>query len=289
MFSSLRTEMLRSSTTLPLSLILLSLSLVLQWQILPGAHAQASQAPPTTFGSATESGSRSGSLTGSAVSGSATASNSSSVSASTTNTADLPSLSGYSTCGRDLGVVVCACTLGAWMDRGKAGRWLPHLWAYWTRLVNCFQMAIGQAGCNSVVSPECYCGRANYTSFLLSCMQSNCSSELSTVESLTNQFCAIASPSTSVSFAITAFPSSGSGSASGSGSGSGNGSSSASATGPSVSDAGTSNAAMRRGPGTLMDVAGGHLVGVALTLGRLGRGDGGLKDEDGDEDEDEGG
>ncbi|KAF5336740.1 hypothetical protein D9758_016275 [Tetrapyrgos nigripes] len=38
---------------LSLSLILLSLSLVLQWQILLGVYAQASQAPPTTFGSAT--------------------------------------------------------------------------------------------------------------------------------------------------------------------------------------------------------------------------------------------
>ncbi|KAF5336738.1 hypothetical protein D9758_016277 [Tetrapyrgos nigripes] len=41
------------SSQLSLSLILFSLSLLLQWEIFLGVHAQASQAPPMTFGSAT--------------------------------------------------------------------------------------------------------------------------------------------------------------------------------------------------------------------------------------------
>ncbi|KAJ3886675.1 hypothetical protein GG344DRAFT_81475 [Lentinula edodes] len=151
------------------------------------------------------SSSTSNSISSGSITASATISGpGSSLSASSTTSAALPSLSGYDTC-----------------------------------VVTCFETAIAQANCSSVVPESCYCNSSDYQSALISCMQSNCASELATAEGLTNQFCALASTSTSISFSITSLPSSSSSSSSSSASG--DGSTSASVTSSSGTSASSSS------------------------------------------------
>ncbi|KAJ3782471.1 hypothetical protein GGU11DRAFT_748938 [Lentinula aff. detonsa] len=166
------------------------------------------------------SGVGSSSTLGSASSGSAIASTTSSgsgsgssFSASSTSSAALPSLSGYDTC-----------------------------------VVTCFETAIAQVNCSNVVPESCYCNSTDYQNALVSCMRSNCPSELVTAEGLTNKFCALASTSTSISFSITSLPSSSSTSSAapsaGSTSASGTSSLSSTSLSSSVSSTGSSNAAL---------------------------------------------
>ncbi|KAH9833440.1 uncharacterized protein C8Q71DRAFT_183142 [Rhodofomes roseus] len=108
-------------------------------------------------------------------SSSASANGSGSLSGSATSTASLPSFSGYSAC-----------------------------------VDNCIDSAVAFTGCSSVADVDCFCGGTNSTAFaqnLTSCMANYCPSSIGSAESLANQFCAVASPSTSISFATTSLPS----------------------------------------------------------------------------------
>ncbi|EPS94939.1 hypothetical protein FOMPIDRAFT_1025993 [Fomitopsis schrenkii] len=98
-------------------------------------------------------------------------SRSGSSSGSATSTASLPSFSGYSTC-----------------------------------VDECIDSAVAFTGCSSVAAVDCYCSASNSTIFaqnLTSCLASNCPSSISPAESLANRLCAVASQSTSISFATT--------------------------------------------------------------------------------------
>ncbi|THU94425.1 hypothetical protein K435DRAFT_162885 [Dendrothele bispora CBS 962.96] len=214
------------STTLPFTIVILSLSFLLH-QVVPGVHAQASQAPPTTFGTATGSSSVSGSVTGTAISGSITSSAASSTSTNATSTVStssgLPNLGGFSEC-----------------------------------VSTCFLTAVSQANCSNVVPADCYCNNTNYTTSLLTCIRSGCPTELSTAESLTNQFCAIAS--TSMSFSITAFPSSSSSLSSGS-------SANATQTSPATSTGSQTSAASGGGDGSGNSAIGMMVLGSGMMGG----------------------
>ncbi|KAF5356458.1 hypothetical protein D9757_012462 [Collybiopsis confluens] len=131
--------------------------------------AQSSTASASASASTSSSASISANSSGS-TSGSVSVSATSSTSASSTTSADLPSLSGLSSC-----------------------------------VGNCFLTAIAQVNCSNVTPESCYCNNTNYQPALVSCISSSCSnsSELISAENLTNQFCALASPSTSISFSIT--------------------------------------------------------------------------------------
>ncbi|KAJ4464828.1 hypothetical protein J3R30DRAFT_3709865 [Lentinula aciculospora] len=171
--------------------------------------------------SSTSSSSSSATASSSAVSSassaaSTTGSGSGSLSASSTSSAALPSLSGYDTC-----------------------------------VVTCFETAIAQANCSSVVPESCYCNSTDYQSGLISCMQSNCAGELATAEGLTNQFCALASPSTSISFSITSLPSSSSSSSSALSSGSSSASLTSVSSGTSASSTGSSPSSSNAASGTV--------------------------------------
>ncbi|KAK0237374.1 hypothetical protein EDD85DRAFT_607436 [Armillaria nabsnona] len=134
---------------------------------------------------ATTSTSITGSVTGTAISqatslassstssGSASLNSSGSLSASSTLSAELPSLSGYSTC-----------------------------------VTNCLQLSIADANCTSVAEVNCFCGSTLFTSNLTDCVTSECSSELPTAETLAQRFCVLASTSTSLSFSVTSVSSS---------------------------------------------------------------------------------
>ncbi|KAK0468899.1 hypothetical protein IW261DRAFT_1010681 [Armillaria novae-zelandiae] len=115
----------------------------------------------------------SSSISGSSTSRSTTTSLSGSLSASSTLSAELPSLSGYSTC-----------------------------------VTNCLQLSIAEVNCTSVAEVNCFCGQADFSSSLTDCVTSQCPNELSTAETLAQRFCAVASTSTSLSFSVTSIASS---------------------------------------------------------------------------------
>ncbi|TRM63395.1 hypothetical protein BD626DRAFT_271233 [Schizophyllum amplum] len=77
----------------------------------------------------------------------------------------------------------------------------PTLTPY-SDLNNCLLGSIGDAGCASVVDVNCFCtSSSSFTGEYLDCLTSNCSAdELDDAEGLAEEFCALASPSTSLSF-----------------------------------------------------------------------------------------
>ncbi|KAJ8074388.1 hypothetical protein PM082_015288 [Marasmius tenuissimus] len=150
----------------------LPLSALFLLQILSLVWGQGSQAPPTTFGSESVTGSATTQATSTAPS--SLSANSTSASVTQTSSAQLPTLSGYSAC-----------------------------------VVNATQLAVSDMNCESIAQFECYCTNASFSGALISrMMQSDCQHELSTAEGLAQQFCNIAS--TSVSFSVTSFTPTGS-------------------------------------------------------------------------------
>ncbi|KAG7091463.1 hypothetical protein E1B28_010494 [Marasmius oreades] len=147
---------------IPLSIIFLLQTASLAW-------GQASQAPPTSFGS----DSITGSVTGTAISGSSSVLSSSSMSSNATPTrsADLPSLSGVSSC-----------------------------------VSNAFQLSVSDLNCSSVAQPTCYCQNLSFPNALIKRISEGCPNELATAEGLVQRFCAVAS--TSLSFPISTLPTS---------------------------------------------------------------------------------
>ncbi|KAH9888519.1 hypothetical protein C8Q73DRAFT_710507 [Cubamyces lactineus] len=74
----------------------------------------------------------------------------------------------------------------------------------------CFGLAISQGGCSSIVDVNCYCHGQNSTRFanaLVACISEQCPGDLSSAESISEQFCALAATSTSLTFP-TSVPSS---------------------------------------------------------------------------------
>ncbi|ESK84646.1 hypothetical protein Moror_13305 [Moniliophthora roreri MCA 2997] len=145
----------------------LPLSFLLFLRIVSFTWGQASQAPPPE----TVTGSVTGTAIGTA--SSAASSGSASVSASATSSAPQSTMS------------------------------LPPLGPYSPCVVNSFQKAVSDAGCDNLVPADCYCRSGNFTTQLISYIAQGCPQELATAESLSQQFCAIASTSTSLSFSVT--------------------------------------------------------------------------------------
>ncbi|KAI0653592.1 hypothetical protein C8Q70DRAFT_927371 [Cubamyces menziesii] len=74
----------------------------------------------------------------------------------------------------------------------------------------CFGLAISHGGCSSIVDVNCYCHGQNSTRFanaLVACISEQCPGDLASAESISEQFCALASTSTSLTFP-TSVPSS---------------------------------------------------------------------------------
>ncbi|KAI0077238.1 hypothetical protein K474DRAFT_1707537 [Panus rudis PR-1116 ss-1] len=184
----------------PLALLLWPLSLAL-------AQGQSLTPPPVSApepsGSAASTTSAPSSVS-SGVSASSSGSANVSSSASVTSSAEFPSLSGYSPC-----------------------------------VANCLGLAISQTGCSSIVDVQCFCNNATrFTRSLVGCISKDCPSDLSNAESLSQQFCNVASPSVSLSFSITSIPSSSASSSSNSASATSSSSSASSSAAPSPSQSG---------------------------------------------------
>ncbi|ETW74725.1 hypothetical protein HETIRDRAFT_442683 [Heterobasidion irregulare TC 32-1] len=94
-----------------------------------------------------------------------TPSSSASHSGSATSTASFPSLTGYSSC-----------------------------------VVDCLTHAVSAANCSSVTDVNCFCESSVFPPSYESCVETSCASDLPSATSLANQFCAVSSPSTSISF-----------------------------------------------------------------------------------------
>ncbi|KAL6304959.1 hypothetical protein BKA93DRAFT_240759 [Sparassis latifolia] len=143
---------------LPLSLILLVSSTIAQPSsgsaVVPSASLPGTPLSSASFASASRSGA------------SSVVNGSSSVVPSSTNSAEFPSLSGYSSC----------------VDQ-------------------CLDMAIADTGCASVVDVECFCTNTTiFTNGLVQCLAAQCPSSISAAEGLSQQFCNLASPSVSLTF-----------------------------------------------------------------------------------------
>ncbi|KAJ7077617.1 hypothetical protein C8R44DRAFT_825960 [Mycena epipterygia] len=151
-----------------------------------------------------------------------------------TNSAELPSLSGVSTC-----------------------------------VVTCLGEAAGAATCSSEVAVDCFCPNPqNYTSTFVACLTA-CPSEVVSAEALVEQFCAAASKPTSLSFpSFTPSSTSASVSASApSSSGSKSSVASPSATAPASSSASVSPSASTGAAGAVrLPSLGGLLVSAAGVL-----------------------
>ncbi|KII95431.1 hypothetical protein PLICRDRAFT_214728 [Plicaturopsis crispa FD-325 SS-3] len=183
---------------------------------VPAVLAQSSQS--SSFASTT--GSASATKTSASASGSVNASSS----ASATSSASYPSLSGYSTC-----------------------------------VTNCLSIAVSNANCTSVTDVNCYCarnGRTKFTNGLVDCISGQCPSELNSSESLSQQFCDIAS--TSVSLSFTSPPASSSSSSS----------SKSSSTSPSSSSTASATSTSNAAVGTAHWDVGSQLLG-ALSISAL--------------------
>ncbi|KAL0576434.1 hypothetical protein V5O48_005539 [Marasmius crinis-equi] len=181
----------------------LPFSVLFLLQILSLAWGQASQAPPTTFGSDSITGSATTQGSGTPTSPASSSANSTSASGTQTSSQQLPTLGTYSPC-----------------------------------LVTAFTLTVSDMNCTSVTQTDCYCRNASFADALISRMSSSdCPQEISTAENLAQQFCGLVS--TSISFSVTSLPSpsgtstsnqtstaaptSTTGTSSGSGSGNGNG------------------------------------------------------------------
>ncbi|KAB5592783.1 hypothetical protein CTheo_3767 [Ceratobasidium theobromae] len=64
-----------------------------------------------------------------------------------------------------------------------------------TCVVNCLQVSISQTNCSAITQVDCYCTSERYRASLVQCVASNCPSELSSAEQLSQKFCDIVSVS----------------------------------------------------------------------------------------------
>ncbi|KAH8801292.1 hypothetical protein DL96DRAFT_1719441 [Flagelloscypha sp. PMI_526] len=79
---------------------------------------------------------------------------------------------------------------------------LPSLETVSPCVAGCIATAAGQAGCSSMVDVNCFCASSKFRTSFPNCIASTCSdpSQVNAAESLANQFCAAASPSTAIQF-----------------------------------------------------------------------------------------
>ncbi|KAK7030938.1 hypothetical protein VNI00_013884 [Paramarasmius palmivorus] len=156
----------------------LPLSFLFLLQFISFTWAQASQAPPPETITGSVTGTAIGTDSSAVASGSATSGGSLSASATSsapTSSVSLPSLEPYSQC-----------------------------------VSQSLQRAIFDAGCENIAPVDCYCHASNFTTQLISYISSGCPGELPQAENLAQQFCALATTSTSLSFSVTSISSSGS-------------------------------------------------------------------------------
>jgi len=85
--------------------------------------------------------------------------------ASSTITAEYPSLSGVSSC-----------------------------------VTNCLQAAVSQVNCTSIINTSCYCTQQSFANQTTFCIANTCPDLLSQAESLAERFCNVSNPSTTLSF-----------------------------------------------------------------------------------------
>ncbi|KAL1747097.1 hypothetical protein HDZ31DRAFT_72432 [Schizophyllum fasciatum] len=137
----------------------------------------------------------------------------------------------------------------------------PTLTPYSDCVNNCLLGAIDDARCGSVVDVNCFCKSSSpFVGSYLDCLTSNCEAdELDDAEGLAEEFCALASPSTSLSFSSVTPSSSSSSSRSHSG-GESSSSTSTSASGTSTESGNNNGAATLFGTSAL----------VAMTCSALG-------------------
>ncbi|KAL4246307.1 RBT5 family protein [Abortiporus biennis] len=79
----------------------------------------------------------------------------------------------------------------------------PSLSTYSTCVVNCLTLSVAQAGCDSTVNVQCFCSSTNSTRFarsMVSCISSQCPTDLASGESVGQLFCNLASPSITLSY-----------------------------------------------------------------------------------------
>ncbi|KAF8190901.1 hypothetical protein BJ912DRAFT_316317 [Pholiota molesta] len=69
-----------------------------------------------------------------------------------------------------------------------------------TCVSDCLASGISRVGCSSVVDVNCFCVKPNFTAELVACILANCPDQVSSSETLAQQFCNVASLSPSLSF-----------------------------------------------------------------------------------------
>ncbi|KAI0060567.1 hypothetical protein BV25DRAFT_945030 [Artomyces pyxidatus] len=83
----------------------------------------------------------------------------------------------------------------------------PSLSGYPTCVTDCLTHAVADANCTSITEVNCYCSNKTFPADLFSCVSAaNCTTNISSAESLAQQFCGLASTSLSLSFPSTSAP-----------------------------------------------------------------------------------
>ncbi|TCD63861.1 hypothetical protein EIP91_004875 [Steccherinum ochraceum] len=84
---------------------------------------------------------------------------------------------------------------------GTSSAEFPSLSGYSSCVSNCLGLSVSEVGCNSLVDVNCFCANATkFTHSLVDCISSQCPTDLTNAETVSNQFCALASPNVSLSF-----------------------------------------------------------------------------------------
>ncbi|KAF8270212.1 hypothetical protein EI94DRAFT_1723397 [Lactarius quietus] len=81
----------------------------------------------------------------------------------------------------------------------------PSLTGYPACVVNCLTFAVARTNCTSITDVACYCPNPIFPNALYSCVAGNCSTNVPSAENLARQFCAV--DNVTLSFSITAAPS----------------------------------------------------------------------------------
>ncbi|KAI4526025.1 hypothetical protein K525DRAFT_365073 [Schizophyllum commune Loenen D] len=141
----------------------------------------------------------------------------------------------------------------------------PTLTPYSDCVNNCLLGAIDDAHCGSVVDVNCFCRSSSpFTGSYLDCLTANCDAdELDDAEGLAEQFCALASPSTSLSFSSVT-PSSSSSTSRSQSSGASSTSTSTSASGSSTESGDNNGAVALFGPSSVSALT---FSGIGVLLG----------------------
>ncbi|TFK34048.1 hypothetical protein BDQ12DRAFT_690307 [Crucibulum laeve] len=140
----------------------------------------------------------------------------------------------------------------------------PILSGFSSCVTTCLSLGVAAANCSSVTEVDCYCGKRNFTSEIVSCISQQCPTEITTAEDLSQRFCNVASSSRSLSFpptpSSTPAPSSSSSSTS---------SVSSLASSTSTTDTASSSAPANNGAAGRLDILGATGQGTVLGLAMM--------------------